>query len=104
MATHQDSVRIVEVGPRDGLQNEPAELTPELKAELINRLAAAGIRHIETGSFVSPKWVPQMATSDQVFQLIQRHPGVTYSALTPNLKGYESARLARVDEVAVFAA
>src|SRR5690606_34088140 len=79
-------VRIFEVGARDGLQNEGTPLSPQLKAELINRLASAGIRHIEAGSFVSPKWVPQMASSDQVFQLIERRPGVTYSALTPDRK------------------
>lgn len=101
---HSNFVRIFEVGPRDGLQNESQPLSPELKAELINRLAACGIRHIEAGSFVSPKWVPQMASSDQVFQLIERRPGTTYSALTPNLKGYELSRAARVDEVAIFAA
>lgn len=97
-------VRIFEVGARDGLQNESTPLPPQLKAELVNRLASAGIRHIEAGSFVSPKWVPQMANSDQVFQLIERRPGVTYSALTPNMKGYELARSVQVDEVAVFAA
>jgi len=97
-------VRIFEVGPRDGLQNEKNPLTPQLKAELVNRLAAAGLRHIESGSFVSPKWVPQMANSDEVFQLIERRGGTIYSALTPNLKGYQLARAAQADEVAVFAA
>ena len=84
------NVRIVEVGPRDGLQNEVAVST-EAKIALVNALADAGLRTIETGSFVSPKWVPQMADSAQVFAGIARKNGVTYSALTPNLQGYRSA-------------
>ncbi len=97
-------VRVVEVGPRDGLQNEPGHLSPELKIELVNRLARAGLSHIEAGSFVSPKWVPQMASSDKVFSGIDRRPGVRYSALVPNLKGYEAAVEAGANEVAIFIA
>lgn len=99
-----DRVRLVEVGPRDGLQNEAAPVPVALRVALIDQLSAAGFRHIETGSFVSPKWVPQMADSDQVLNMIQRHPGVTYAALTPNLRGLETAMQAGADEVAVFAA
>ncbi|WP_453971686.1 hydroxymethylglutaryl-CoA lyase [Amorphus sp. MBR-141] len=97
-------VRIVEVGPRDGLQNE-AEIVPAtVKAELIDRLAAAGARTIEAGSFVSPKWVPQMADTAEVLSLIQRRPGVGYPVLVPNMKGLEAAIASGVEEVAVFAA
>ncbi len=97
-------VRVVEVGPRDGLQNEKQAVSTELKLELIQRLGASGLRYIEAGSFVNPKWVPQMAGSEEVFQRLQRQPGVTYAALTPNLKGFERALSAGVEEVAVFAA
>ncbi|RUO21297.1 hydroxymethylglutaryl-CoA lyase [Aliidiomarina iranensis] len=97
------SVRIVEVGPRDGLQNEQAVTTAD-KVALIHNLAAAGFKTIESASFVSPKWVPQMADSSEVLQQIQRKKGVTYSALTPNLKGFELAMTAGADEVAVFGA
>ena len=97
-------VKMVEVGPRDGLQNEPGEISTQIKIELINRLANAGISAIEAASFVSPKWVPQMADSAKVMQQIDRKPGVIYSALTPNLKGFESAIACQVDEVAIFAA
>lgn len=97
-------VKIVEVGPRDGLQNEPTPLTTEVKCDLINGLADAGIRAIEAGSFVNPKWVPQMASSEEVFAHLNRKPGVIYSALTPNLKGFERAMEVGVDEVAIFAA
>ena len=97
-------VRIVEVGPRDGLQNESQPVAAASRVELIDHLAAAGLGHIEAGSFVSPKWVPQMAHSDAVFAGITRVEGVVYSALTPNLKGFELAAAAGVDEVAVFAA
>lgn len=99
-----NKVRVVEVGPRDGLQNEATLLSAEIKAELVNRLADAGLKHIETGSFVSPKWVPQMANSDEVFRLIQRHPNVRFAALTPNLQGFEQALKAQASEIAVFAA
>jgi hydroxymethylglutaryl-CoA lyase len=97
-------VRVVEVGPRDGLQNEKTPLEAQDKIELIHALADAGVTNIESGSFVNPKWVPQMASSEQVFQGIQRKNGVTYSALTPNLKGFERALAVNADEVAVFGA
>ncbi|WP_372780027.1 hydroxymethylglutaryl-CoA lyase [Litorivivens sp.] len=97
-------VRVVEVGPRDGLQNEKNPLEAQDKIELIHALADAGVTTIESGSFVNPKWVPQMANSEEVFQGIQRKDGVTYSALTPNLKGFERALAVRADEVAVFGA
>lgn len=96
-------VRIVEVGPRDGLQNEKA-VTLDDKVSLINALANAGLKTIETGSFVSPKWVPQMADSTEVFNAISRQEGVTYAALTPNVKGLEGAIAAGASEVAVFGA
>ncbi|WP_027967489.1 hydroxymethylglutaryl-CoA lyase [Halomonas halocynthiae] len=97
-------VRLVEVGPRDGLQNEPDPIATETKLELIERLSAAGIRHIEAASFVSPKWVPQMADHHDVITGLKRRDGVTYSALTPNLKGLEAALACGVEEVAVFGA
>jgi hydroxymethylglutaryl-CoA lyase len=97
-------VRIVEVGPRDGLQNEPQSISVADKVRLIDDLSAAGLRYIEAGSFVSPTWVPQMAGSGEVFAQIQQLPGVTYAALTPNLKGFEAALAAGVKEIAVFAA
>ncbi|UTM60037.1 hydroxymethylglutaryl-CoA lyase [Photobacterium sp. CCB-ST2H9] len=95
-------VKIVEVGPRDGLQNELSVSTAD-KVTLINQLSATGLRHIEAGSFVSPKWVPQMADSAEVFQQINRVSGITYAALTPNMKGLELAIEAGADEIAVFA-
>ena len=104
IAALPERVRIVEVGPRDGLQNEPGEINVAQRVALIDRLSAAGLRYIEVGSFVSPKWVPQMASSDQVFAGIKRVPGTIYAALTPNMRGFEGARDARADEVAVFAA
>ncbi|MCF5226082.1 hydroxymethylglutaryl-CoA lyase [Pseudomonas syringae] len=97
-------VNIVEVGPRDGLQNEPQPISIKDKVRLVDELTAAGLMHIEVGSFVSPKWVPQMAGSAQVFEQIQRREGVIYSALAPNLRGFEDALAAGVREVAVFAA
>ncbi|MFC3280538.1 hydroxymethylglutaryl-CoA lyase [Pseudidiomarina halophila] len=97
------TVKIVEVGPRDGLQNEQA-VTLAAKIQLVDDLSAAGLGYIETGSFVSPKWVPQMADSADVFAAIERRSGVTYAALTPNLKGFEAARAAGADEVAIFGA
>ena len=97
-------VRLVEVGPRDGLQNEKQPISIADKVQLVNDLSAAGVRYIEVGSFVSPKWVPQMAGSADVFARIEQKPGVTYAALTPNLKGLEAAIAAGVSEVAVFAA
>lgn len=98
------SVSLVEMGPRDGLQNEDRQLGAAVKAGLVDRLAAAGLQRIETGSFVSPKWIPQMADSAEVFASITRLPGVRYSALTPNMQGFERAVAAGADEVAVFAA
>lgn len=97
-------VRIVEVGPRDGLQNEQQTIPVATKVQLINQLTAAGLRYIEAGSFVNPTWVPQMADSAAVFQEITRLPDVTYAALIPNLRGFEQAVAARADEVAIFAA
>ncbi len=97
-------VRLVEVGPRDGLQNEKQPISVADKVRLVDDLSAAGLRYIEVGSFVSPKWVPQMAGSAEVFAQIQQHPGITYAALAPNLKGFEGALDAGVREVAVFAA
>jgi hydroxymethylglutaryl-CoA lyase len=97
-------VTIVEVGPRDGLQNESARIDTRDKIEFINRLSAAGFPAIEAGAFVSPKWVPQMADSDAVFAGIDRREGVRYAALVPNLAGVERAHAAGVRDVAVFAA
>ncbi|WP_277963193.1 hydroxymethylglutaryl-CoA lyase [Pseudomonas sp. RIT-To-2] len=98
------AVRLVEVGPRDGLQNEASPISVADRVQLVDELTACGFSYIEAGSFVSPKWVPQMAGSAQVFAGINRHPGVTYAALTPNLQGAEAALAAGVGEVAVFAA
>src|SRR6202162_311962 len=95
---------MVEVGPRDGLQNERAFVPTEVKVALIDRLTDAGLPAIEATSFVSPKWVPQMADAAQVMAAIKRKPGVRYPVLTPNLKGLEAALAARCDEVAVFVA
>src|SRR4029450_10260146 len=97
-------VRMVEVGPRDGLQNEPAMVPTEVKVGLIDRLSDAGLPAIEAASFVSPKWVPQMADGKPGMTAIKRRPGVRYPVLTPNLKGYEAALAAGCDEVAVFVA
>ncbi len=99
-----DRVTLVEVGPRDGLQNEKQPIDTALKIELIERLQASGLQHIEATSFVSPRWVPQMADAAQVMAGVTRLPGVTYSVLTPNAKGLEGALAARADEVLVFAA
>lgn len=97
-------VKVVEVGPRDGLQNEAVLIDVKTRVELVHRLADAGLRNIEVGSFVNPKWVPQMANSDEVFRALSRFSGVIYSALTPNLQGFEAAMALEVPEVAVFAA
>lgn len=97
-------VRIVEVGPRDGLQNEKGEVPTAIKVELIERLADAGISAVEATAFVSPKWIPQMADHTEVLERIRRKPGVSYPVLTPNLKGFEAARAAGATEVAVFGA
>jgi hydroxymethylglutaryl-CoA lyase len=97
-------VKIVEVGPRDGLQNEKETIPAEVKIALIDKLTAAGFANIEAASFVSPKWVPQMATSTEVMAGIARRPGVVYSALAPNMKGFEAALAAGVGEVVIFGA
>ena len=95
-------VEIVEVGPRDGLQNEPRFIPTAEKVALIDLLSQAGFRRIEVASFVSPKWVPQMADGAEVLARIARRPGVAFAALTPNLRGYAAARAAGADEVAIF--
>ncbi|MFB9127566.1 hydroxymethylglutaryl-CoA lyase [Paraburkholderia dipogonis] len=95
-------VKIVEVGPRDGLQAERGEVATTVKIELIDRLSKAGFRNIEVTSFVSPKWVPQMADGAEVMAGITRAPGVLYSALTPNMRGFEAAVDSKIDEVVVF--
>jgi len=97
-------VAIVEVGPRDGLQNEQSPITTDMRIELCDRLTDAGFPNIEAGSFVSPKWVPQMADTAELMRRIRRKPGVTYSVLTPNMKGFEGALEARADEVVIFGA
>ena len=97
-------VRIVEVGPRDGLQNEKTIIPTAAKIELIDRLSATGLRTVEATSFVSPKWVPQLADAAEVFTGITRKPGVSYPVLVPNLQGYERARAVGAEEVAVFGA
>ena len=99
-----ERVRIVEVGPRDGLQNEKQTVATATKLELIERLVAAGLRDIEATSFVSPKWVPQMADHVEVMRGLKRREGVNYPVLTPNLKGFEAAVAEGATEVAVFAA
>ncbi len=95
-------VKIVEVGPRDGLQNEKENVPADVKIALVDRLSAAGFANVEAAAFVSPKWVPQMATSRDVMAGIARKPGVVYSVLTPNLQGFEAALAARADEVVIF--
>ncbi|SDV48284.1 hydroxymethylglutaryl-CoA lyase [Chitinasiproducens palmae] len=97
-------VKIVEVGPRDGLQAEAAHVPTPVKIELVDRLAAAGFANIEAASFVSPKWVPQMADGADVMASVTRRDGMIYSALTPNMRGLEAAQAARVDEVVIFGA
>nr|WP_314544978.1 hydroxymethylglutaryl-CoA lyase [uncultured Massilia sp.] len=97
-----NKVKIVEVGPRDGLQNEKEAVSAAVKIELVDRLARAGFRNVEAASFVSPKWVPQMATSAEVMAGIARLPGTIYSALTPNMQGFEAALASRADEVVIF--
>jgi hydroxymethylglutaryl-CoA lyase len=97
-------VKLVDVGPRDGLQNEKAPVPAAVKIELVHRLQDAGLKEIEVTSFVSPKWVPQMADAAEVMAGIRRKPGVRYSVLTPNMKGFEAAVPSRPDEVVVFAA
>ncbi|CAN7659018.1 hydroxymethylglutaryl-CoA lyase [Caballeronia sp. LjRoot29] len=97
-------VKIVEVGPRDGLQNEKEFVATNVKVELVNLLANAGLQNVESASFVSPKWVPQMADGAAVMAGIERRPGTIYSALTPNLRGFEAALEAKVDEIVIFGA
>jgi hydroxymethylglutaryl-CoA lyase len=99
-----EKVRLVEVGPRDGLQNEAQPISVADKVRLVDDLSEAGLAYIEVGSFVSPKWVPQMAGSSEVFAGIRQREGVTYAALAPNLRGFDDALAAGVKEVAVFAA
>jgi hydroxymethylglutaryl-CoA lyase len=99
-----NKVKIVEVSPRDGLQNEKQFIDTAIKIELVNRLTEAGFPNIEAASFVSPKWVPQMADGAEVMAGIARRPGTIYSALTPNLRGFEAALAARADEVVIFGA
>src|SRR5690625_2462954 len=99
-----DKVKIVEVGPRDGLQNEKTPISTATKIALVDRLSAAGFQNVEAAAFVSPKWVPQMADGAEVMAAINRRPGTIYSALTPNMKGFENAIAAGVDEVVIFGA
>ena len=99
-----DKVKLVDVGPRDGLQNEKEPVPAEVKIGLVHRLQDAGLKEIEVTSFVSPKWVPQMADNAQVMAGIQRKPGVRYSVLTPNMKGFEAAVASKPDEIVVFGA
>jgi hydroxymethylglutaryl-CoA lyase len=99
-----EMVKIVEVGPRDGLQNEAVTVPAEIKVQLVEKLADAGLPVIEAGAFVSPKWVPQMATSAEVFKLVSKRAGVAYPMLVPNLKGLELAHAVGVQEIALFAA
>ncbi|KAJ1526786.1 hypothetical protein ONE63_008357 [Megalurothrips usitatus] len=103
-AVYPQFVQIVEVGPRDGLQNEPIKVPTNIKIELINRLVAAGLRTVEATSFVSPKWVPQLADGTEVLKGIDRKPGVNYPVLVPNLKGLDAAIAAGAEEIAVFGA
>jgi isopropylmalate/homocitrate/citramalate synthase len=97
-------VRIVEVGPRDGLQNEPRSVPTAVKVELIERLADAGLPAVEATAFVSPKWVPQMADHSEVLRTLRRRPGVSYPVLVPNMQGFEAAAAAGAEEIAVFGA
>ncbi len=104
MPTLPTRVHIVDVGPRDGLQNEKQMISADIKVELVDRLTDAGFTNIEVTSFVSPKWVPQMGDAAEVMARIRRKPGVTYSVLVPNAKGMEGALAAKADEIVVFAA
>src|SRR5438045_3423877 len=97
-------IRIVEVGPRDGLQSEAASIPTDLKVAYIDALSSAGLPEIEASAFVSPKWIPQLADADEVFRRIRRAPGVLYSALVPNERGLERALAAKADKIAVFTA
>jgi hydroxymethylglutaryl-CoA lyase len=104
MARLPSKVSIVDVGPRDGLQNEKQMVPADVKVELVDRLTAAGFGNIEVTSFVSPKWVPQMSDAAEVMARIGRRPGIVYSVLTPNMKGFEGALAAKADEIVVFGA
>ncbi|MEX3776589.1 hydroxymethylglutaryl-CoA lyase [Pseudomonas sp. MYb118] len=104
MSAPDDSVRLVEVGARDGLQNERLTLSPSIRAQLLTRLVDAGLRTLEAGAFVSPRWVPQMAGTSEVFKALPHRPGVTWTALVPNVQGLQAALDAGCREVAVFAA
>lgn len=97
-------VQLTDVGPRDGLQNEKEPVPAAVKIELVHRLQAAGLKHIEVTSFVSPKWVPQMADNAEVMAGIARQPDVRYSVLTPNLQGFEAAKASKPDQIVVFGA
>ncbi len=102
--TFPSNVKLVEVGPRDGLQNETQVIPTEVKIDFINRLSETGLSYIEVTSFVSPKWVPQLADSLEVFTGITHHPNIAYCALVPNLKGFEAAIQAGAREIAIFGA
>ena len=102
--TGPPAIRITEVGPRDGLQNEPGTVSTEAKVAFVNALSQSGVTEIEAGSFVSSRAIPQLADSDEVFQKIERRPGVVYSALVPNERGFDRAKAAAVDKIAVFTA
>lgn len=104
LSTVSSQIRIYEVGPRDGLQNESKFVPTEIKIELINKLASAGIKDIESASFVSPKWVKQMSDGADVMKNMPRMPGVNYPVLIPNLKGYDIAKQCNIEEVAIFPA
>ncbi|NIM41522.1 MAG: hydroxymethylglutaryl-CoA lyase [Hydrogenophaga sp.] len=104
MNTLPNRVKLVDVGPRDGLQNEKQPVPAAVKIELVHRLQAAGLREIEVTSYVSPKWVPQMADNHEVMQGVRRQSGVRYSVLTPNMKGFEASLADRPDEIVVFGA
>jgi hydroxymethylglutaryl-CoA lyase len=101
---YPSKVKLVDVGPRDGLQNEKEPVPAAVKIELVHRLQDAGLKEIEVTSFVSPKWVPQMADAAEVMAGIRRQPGVRYSVLTPNMKGFEAALASKPDEIVVFGA
>lgn len=103
ISNRKEKVRIFEVGPRDGLQNEKRLIPATDKIRLVDMLSGCGFTHIEVTAFVSPKWVPQMADNAEVMAGIARVPGISYAVLTPNLKGYEAARAAKASEVAIFA-
>lgn len=104
MSGMPDNVRIVEVGPRDGLQNEKVIIPAATKIELINRLSHTGLRTIEATSFVSPKWIPQLTDAAEVFSAIEKHAGISYPVLVPNEQGYDRARAVGAEEVAIFSA